>query len=286
MENEIVKRDKYVYPDFDLSAEAKDDLNWLKAAVVFCASEGIEPRPAWMLLRELKAKLPPSDYRAFKTDLTQIIFPMLITEHGYKRSLASRDQVDAWRQIFEVEQTLAKMGYESFINSGTLLGAIREGRLLPHDDDADLGVIIPGETLDEVISNCIQLLLRLADINMISIWHVENGCKHIALNTNLQMDLFPCWKVDGDMLAYPHGRLAADKVLPLGKIDMEGHSLSIPNAAEDFLALCYGPDWRVPDDTYVYPWGRALSHFVEYNAKFDAAIAENLDEIRRRAGKT
>lgn len=283
MDNKAAIRSKYIRAGFELSDENQDSSEWLMAAIISYACDAVEPQRTWKLLRHLKSISSPEHFREFKDNLTILIYPMVITEHGYKKSLGSRDQADAWRQIQHVSKTLSDLGYESFINSGTLLGAIREGKLLAHDDDADLGVMIPGNTLNEVVERTIELMLSLADLGMLSSWHVENGCKHISLRTELQMDLFPCWEQDGEIFAYPHGKIEKGSIFPLKYIEMEGQRISIPASAVEFLSLCYGEDWRVPDDTYTYPWGRSVSHFVEYNEKFDRLITQHMSEIITRA---
>lgn len=279
MNDKTMSKDTYVAADFSFENENRSDQTWLKAAIVSHASELIEPQITWKWLLQLKSILKLEEYNAFKGDLTQIIFPMVITEHGYKKSLGSRDQANAWSQINGVIRVLADLGYDSFINSGTLLGAIRQGRLLAHDDDADLGVIVPGADMDEIIANTMQLMISLAEKNMLSMWHVENGCTHISLSTELPMDLFICWQEHSEIFAYPHGKIEKEAVLPFKTIIMEGHALQIPSDSEAFLALCYGPNWRVPDDTFSYPWGRSLSHFVEYNDKFNKQLQEILPEL-------
>jgi len=246
---------------------------------MYYAGSHQNPLETWGYLRTLKATLEIDVFNEFKSEVTRCIFPYVITEHGYKRSLASRDQSEVWRQIRQIVGILQEEGVDSFANSGTLLGLIREGSLLPHDDDADLGILVPGDDLEQVVSNIMKLFIALARRGMISAWHVENGCKHIALKNEVPLDLFPAWILNGQLYTYPHGVIEPEKVHPLSLFDIQGQSIPIPNNSESFLELCYGQDWRTPDDTYSYPWARAEEYFAAYNAEFDRQMTLNIQEI-------
>lgn len=237
------------------------------------------PLETWRYLCTLKTTLEPDAFKEFKSEVTKSIFPYIITEHGYKRSLASRDQAEVWRQIRQIVDILQEEGIESFANSGTLLGLIREGSLLPHDDDADLGILVPGDDLEQIVSNIMKLFIALAQRGMVNAWHVENGCKHIALKSGVPVDLFPAWILNGQLYAYPHGVIEPAKVQPLSLLDIEGQSIPVPQNPEVFLELCYGQNWRTPDDTYSYPWSRTEQYFKAYNAEFDRQLTVHLDNI-------
>ncbi|MNH78017.1 LicD family protein [compost metagenome] len=251
----------------------------MKAAVMHHAGSHQNPRETWRYLWTLKTKLEADAFKDFKGDVTKSIFPYIITEHGYKRSLASRDQAQVWKQIRQTVDVLQEEGIDSFANSGTLLGLIREGSLLPHDDDADLGILVPGDDLEQIVSNIMKLFVALARRGMISAWHVEHGCKHIALKSDVPVDLFPAWVLEGQLYAYPHGVIEPAVVQPLSLLSIEGQSIPVPEDSESFLELCYGPGWRTPDDTYRYPWGRAGKYFTAYNAEFDRQLAAHIHEI-------
>ena len=79
---------------------------------------------------------------AFQDTLGRLTAPKILTLHGYTLPLRSMDQPTVIAEIKNLIRLLADLGYQSFINSGTLLGAVREQALLGHD--AELAILIEG----------------------------------------------------------------------------------------------------------------------------------------------
>jgi hypothetical protein len=279
MSEAVSRTNPYLYPDFSPDHPEHNNPAWLKASIANNSLSRTEERATWNFLKHLKTLVPNDEMTAFTNDLMQLIAPLVLTAHGYRQSLGSWDQTKAWGEISSSIALLTDMGLTSFVNSGTLLGLVREGALIKHDDDADLGVILPGDTIKEVIEALVDLARKLVAAKLMNRAQVERGCKHLCLNGALYTDLFPCFVLGGEFFAYPHGTLAPTDMLPLGTRLIEGHSVPVPAQAETFLELCYGPDWQTPDSVYEYPWARSAEIFKDFNAEFSRQFDLILPEL-------
>ncbi len=218
----------------------------------------------------------------------------------------------------EVTATLETLKVPYWLDQGTLLGIIREGRLLRTDHDLDLGLW--GEDYLKnrgEILRCLQKKGRFIEtykphqltvtdlegkFNMINLafYRCEEGravkdvCYPVAgpvvkvlINTVLfcaharegtveqkfapgmrktlsaavaKIIPVPLWNI----LCYSAGRsqyyfrpffkMAVDEkyFLNLETITLAGRKLPVPGNPQEYLALKYGPDWRVPRDRWLY----------------------------------
>jgi hypothetical protein len=63
--------------------------------------------------------------------------------HGFtKRQLDSVDETLVYANLQSITEKFASIGYEVFANAGTLLGLTRDGKLIAHDDDIDLAIML------------------------------------------------------------------------------------------------------------------------------------------------
>src|SRR5688572_25807626 len=69
---------------------------------------------------------------------------------------------------YDVVQLLEERNLNHWIDSGTLLGIVRDGRLIPNDTDIDLGVAVENES---VVEDLVGDLRRLDRAMNIRTWH-------------------------------------------------------------------------------------------------------------------
>ena len=152
---------------------------------------------------------------------------------------------------------LEEAGYDAFIVGGTLLGAIRDGSIMPHDDDADLAYLSRSEhPADLVIEN--HRIRRLLEGRGYRV--LRHSWAHLQVlsgtvgGVEYYVDIFTAFYKDGYFHEPIHVRAPGldEAILPLGSIALHGHQFPIPRDPEAWLAACYGPRWRVPDPTFTF----------------------------------
>ncbi len=159
--------------------------------------------------------------------------------------------------IAEVLGALKEVGLDAFLAYGTALGAIRDGGLIGHDSDADLGYVSTYDHPVDVIRESFRVQRALTDMG----YHVTRYSA-IALKVHVEesdgldrgLDVFGGFMRDG--IFYLMGEIAVpfrrEWIYPLGTASLEGREFPVPADADRFLTATYGPCWRVPDPAYKF----------------------------------
>lgn len=165
--------------------------------------------------------------------------------------------------IHDIADALDKTACPYCLEGGTLLGILREGRLLPWDDDVDLTVM--SEHLPALMSG-LGLLSRLKYRIRIRQHFTDHGPinsgstrlvritrrKFFFWKGPVRVDIFVKYADDTNAFwTVGHPRNFVTKSVPkkfyqqLSSIDFCGKSLSIPCEYDEYLSLRYG-EWREP----------------------------------------
>jgi SAM-dependent methyltransferase len=159
--------------------------------------------------------------------------------------------------IEEVLVALRKAGVEAFPAYGTLLGAVREGRLIAHDSDADLGYVSEHTHPVDVVRESFRLQRALADMGY-AISRYSGAAFKVdvaeADGSVRGLDVFGGFLADGHLHLMGEIRtpFRREWIFPLGTTTLEGRELPAPADTDAFLTATYGPDWRVPDPAYKF----------------------------------
>ncbi|MGN6129856.1 MAG: hypothetical protein ACTHOK_05895, partial [Nocardioidaceae bacterium] len=160
--------------------------------------------------------------------------------------------------IEEVLAALGKAGIEPFIAYGTLLGAVREGQLIGHDSDADLGYVSRHTHPADVVRESFALQRALAEMGYPITRYSGIAFKVDVVEADGSirgLDVFGGF-LSEDGYLYLMGEIRTpfqrDWIFPLGTTVLEGRELPAPADTDRFLTATYGPSWRVPDPAYVF----------------------------------
>jgi SAM-dependent methyltransferase len=159
--------------------------------------------------------------------------------------------------IEEVLGALTKAGVDAFPAYGTLLGAVREGRLIGHDSDADLGYVSEHTYPVDVVRESFRLQRALADMGYRISRYSGAAFKVDVVEGDGSvrgLDVFGGFLADGylNLMGEIRTPFRREWVFPLGTTVLEGRELPAPANTEEFLAATYGPGWRVPDPAYKF----------------------------------
>lgn len=235
--------------------------DWLRLSVLVLVSFRERHRAALEQLALLRDLLDPADFDSLWAQVEQLLEPLALTLSGYHPALASRDPVELWRELGELVERLEGLGCAVFLNSGTLLGAVRAGRPLGHDYDVDLGVVLEASDAESVVEAFWDLKAQLRGAGLLSEAYDTLGRHHarVDLPSGLPVDLFPAWVSDGLLSVWPYAReeLSGSALLPLRHEQVGGTALPLPQDPEAILAVNYGPGWRTFDPTFTFDWATA-----------------------------
>lgn len=200
------------------------------------------------LYKAINARLATPEVRAVTGDLA-------LYSHGIMKRKADGRDGPTLKATASIIRLLARNGIRSFVAYGTLLGLVRDGELLPHDDDVDIVALCPPGMDHRALAATLRTVLRSRGLSIKDIPTNNPGigflCIEAARGWGRPIDVFIGW-TEGDTLHLPmagvrYGCMEA-AVVGLGRVvDIQGAGLVFPDRPETFLERRYGPDWRTPD---------------------------------------
>ncbi|WP_051549104.1 class I SAM-dependent methyltransferase [Nocardioides sp. URHA0032] len=150
---------------------------------------------------------------------------------------------------------LQAAGLEPFLAYGTLLGAVRNGKLIGHDSDADLGYVSAHEHPVDAIRESFRVQRALVGAGYRITRYSALAFKVDVVESDGHvrgLDVFGGFMRDG--LLHLMGEIRTpfrrEWVTPLGRATLEGREFPVPADTDRFLAATYGKSWRVPDPAF------------------------------------
>jgi hypothetical protein len=161
----------------------------------------------------------------------------------------------------------------AFAAYGTLLGAVRTGKLMGHDHDADIGYLSDADNPADLLrhSYALQRYLRRQGWQVVrkaSGWltvtvelpsgrapHIDIFSAHVA-SRRFYLERWVCAELD------------TSHIVPLGEVELEGVTLAAPRSPATVLAATYGESWAIPDPSFKYKLPPSVNrHFLRWVGK-------------------
>ena len=202
-------------------------------------------------------------YEDFEAKIESYLGPVTFTPHGFMdRNLSGANEKDIFEGVLNLIDVVNGLGYQCFVNSGTLLGMVRSNGLIPHDDDIDLAVVLSSIT-DEDAAEEFKILMGMLLAEGLECRFVEgrNAIMKLPSVDGFEVDLFPAYGEASKFNIYPYARgtLTTDHIAPL--LINADSKLPLPGCPEVLLEQNYGPGWKIPDPRFSFPWQQQKKAF-------------------------
>jgi len=192
------------------------------------------------------------------------LYVKLKTYHRKRKKIRNLNRQGS-NTILKLQNILERSGLFFFFDMGTLLGIVREGRILKHDLDIDVAVYASSEDEKEFLRNLLMenSCRRRLSFSIDGLGIVEES----FIYKNIKFDINYYYRENNDDVCYlmyssPKNdspseymnvvRLGCKPILTTCKKKFGNSSIFIPVDAESYLAERYGSNWRVPDKQYIY----------------------------------
>lgn len=189
-----------------------------------------------------------------------LILPVIRREINLKRRRVAFPKY-AMEVLIHVSKVLQQHNVEHWLEYGTLLGLVRDGKLIPNDLDLDIGVFTPEQ------QDAYRIILQRAGFKLIKVWLLENKIvEETYLYKNVHVDLYYFQRSDDKLVAYTfyrdrtleHGlKINEYKTLRYSYLGYSGTEELVINGANfiipcghDFLLRQKYGNWRVRNSAW------------------------------------
>lgn len=188
-------------------------------------------------------------------------------------------KIDGEKIISQVEQALSQQDLTFFIAYGSLLGLIRDQKMLEWDYDIDYAILVDSHfSWDKLKQAMEQINFTLAH---------QFKCDSLLTEQTyhcgqIYIDFFGCFPSEDTCRTYSYyfkkdqeypentfsvRTLDTVKITGTKIYELNGRSYHIPNETEQYLSDLYKPTWRIPDPNWIAGSGPACHIHDELTGK-------------------
>ena len=184
--------------------------------------------------------------------------------------MEGKNGVRARKMLRRITQGLEKANIPYVLEAGTLLGVVRENRLLPWDNDLDITITRQYE--ESLLRNkwrfwlmgyqvCVRYYKqdrKYFNKGEVRIIKIKNRNPFRLFKKNVVLDIFLKKKIEDDYYWTVGVKAPVLKSVPYmfyekhTQLNFEGKMYSVPYDYEGYLECHYGKDWRVPVKEWDY----------------------------------
>ena len=258
--------------------DIRSDANFAFDITVFCPEGPLKdfvPKSSKVFLREKKNGIVLEDSRCIWDGLADKNQLGIINSYGLELRLlkgifivpiSSREVSWKHRMLNSVKKLIliaSNGGFELSTSYGTLLGGVRTGSLIGHDDDIDLMFISSNnEMLDA--ANDFGNLSSYLSAQGFSVEILTSGQMHVQSDDmECPVDIFLAW-FDNNKLSLTFTIKEGpeyNEIMPLTLLNIEGIDLPSPNIPEKLLEKIYGKNWKNPDPSFSWTLPADVAHY-------------------------
>lgn len=203
----------------------------------------------------------------------------------HRRNLLQRRGVEV---LCKLKTTFERQKIPGFLAAGTLLGFVREGRFMPHDDDIDVGVLPSEWKANELL----RVLVEEEGYRFEYAFMFRGRTVEFKVSwKGVPIDVFCYERIDDDLFctcfyyfpdrAYPASnantpwRIHEYNTVSLKNMSVYGIDFPIPSEPEKVMERLYGLDWRIPNPNWndsMHPGKEELPGEFGYSVSYEEAI--------------
>jgi hypothetical protein len=181
--------------------------------------------------------------------------------HGPQRTFRFWSTAERERYLHEaveLVEALRPLSPDVSFGFGSVLAAVRDGALLPHDDVLDLVVAFEHAQTPNLAD-----ALRLVTQHLAGLGYLVTGGssahRHVSRPGRPGVNIFVGLYEDERISWYPgvRGSLTRSMMFPTSTVDLAGVACPLPARPSEYLRAVYGPGWRVPDPDFTHASDRA-----------------------------
>jgi hypothetical protein len=206
------------------------------------------------------------------------------------------DKKIALENLAALELMLAERGMRAWLDGGSLLGCYREGHLIDHDEDTDLGMHIADWQREPALD--FLRAMKAAGFTILRYFgEVEHGLEITLERRGVRTDLFfyypaedrvwcggwvetfnqtlPGNPPEWTLIKYFYERFELRTML------VNGVELYVPADTEKYLISLYGASWNIPDPAWHGMSSPPNAMLTNFSSRRDPAVFVEADFLER-----